>query len=365
MVPMFGVAWVFCFSFPIVVSGCSCYISPLTDLQSVCTDYGYSSDVYAAKVVDSDWCRCLDFNCRENHTAEIVDVFKGKHQIGDRIVHSIYVSHTTLCDNFYDRYLYIGTTYLFGIGGACSRIKMWTPYSNFSHELIQALANGCRNCHVFSVEFQHYYFNIYESNSTVSFELLLSNPLSVDITVQVEVSNISTATEGVDFTSGPYNVIFPAGSTNASFSISITNDTIYESYEFFDLIIRKDSLSTCAQNTNSVMAFVLLFDDDVPINISFSMPSYTVKESLGQVQLELVLTGSYSDAITVRVKSRDITATGKGVDYTSGSYQVVFPPGVTRAPFNILINTDDILEGTERFQLIIKKTSLPTGIYLG
>ena len=69
--------------------------------------------------------------------------------------------------------------------------------------------------------------------------------------------------EGVDFTSGPYNVIFPAGSTNASFSISITNDTIYESYEFFDLIIRKDSLSTCAQNTNSVMAFVLLFDDDV------------------------------------------------------------------------------------------------------
>ena len=48
----------------------------------------------------------------------------------------------------------------------------------------------------------------------------------------------------------------------------------------------------------------------IAINISFSMPSYTVKESLGQVQLELVLTGSYSDAITVRVKSRDITATG-------------------------------------------------------
>ena len=57
--------------------------------------------------------------------------------------------------------------------------------------------------------------------------------------------------------------------------------------------------------------------------------------------------------------------TGNGVDYTSGPYKVVFPPGVTRVPFNILVNTDDILEDTESFQLLIKKNSLPTGISLG
>ena len=52
---------------------------------------------------------------------------------------------------------------------------------------------------------------------------------------------------------------------------------------------------------------ILLF---IAINISFSKPSYTVKESLGQVHFELLLTGSYSDAIIAKVKSRDITAAG-------------------------------------------------------
>ena len=68
----------------------------------------------------------------------------------------------------------------------------------------------------------------------------------------------------MDFTSGPYNVVFPAGSTNASFSISITNDTIYESIiEFLDLIILKDSLPNCTRYGNTFKAFGLLFDDDV------------------------------------------------------------------------------------------------------
>lgn len=49
----------------------------------------------------------------------------------------------------------------------------------------------------------------------------------------------------------------------------------------------------------------------VAINISFSKSSYIVKESLGQVQLELLLTGSYPAAFTVKVQSRDITASGR------------------------------------------------------
>jgi len=102
----------------------------------------------------------------------------------------------TYFDNPYDEYLYIGTTYLFGIGGGCSRIKMWTPYSNFSHDLIQAIDDGCRECHVVSVQFQNYFSfsSVNESGSSVSFELLLSNPVSVDITVQVGVVNPSSAT---------------------------------------------------------------------------------------------------------------------------------------------------------------------------
>jgi len=60
---------------------CRPYRFSLTDLQAACSSYGYSDDVYVAKVVDSDWCRCFDWSCRENHTAEVVELQFSKENI--------------------------------------------------------------------------------------------------------------------------------------------------------------------------------------------------------------------------------------------------------------------------------------------
>jgi len=53
------------------------------------------------------------------------------------------------------------------------------------------------------------------------------------------------------------------------------------------------------------------------------------------------------------------------VDYVSGPYWVVFPPGVTTVSFNVSIIDDYVLERKEFFQLIIKKYSLPREVTLG
>ena len=42
---------------------------------------------------------------------------------------------------------------------------------------------------------------------------------------------------GVDYNSGPYTVIFPAGSTNASFDIVINDDSVLEGDEMFNVSI--------------------------------------------------------------------------------------------------------------------------------
>lgn len=95
------------------------------------------------------------------------------------------------CSNVYDRYLYVGTTYLFGIGGACSRTKLWTPSSVISHEVIKEIARGCSSCYPGSFTFQRSLYEIYESQSTVLIELLLSFPVSRNLTVQVRADNDS------------------------------------------------------------------------------------------------------------------------------------------------------------------------------
>ena len=51
-----------------------------------------------------------------------------------------------------------------------------------------------------------------------------------------------------------------------------------------------------------------------------------------------------------------------GIDYSAGPYTVTFPVGSTNASFDILINTDNILEEIESFSLTI--TSVTNGYVL-
>ena len=57
-----------------------------------------------------------------------------------------------------------------------------------------------------------------------------------------------------------------------------------------------------------------------------------------------------------------IILTGGGIDYSSGPYVVTFPTGVTRVAFVVLISNDNVLEGDEKFSLVIDPSPLPTGV---
>ena len=56
------------------------------------------------------------------------------------------------------------------------------------------------------------------------------------------ISNDNFTGGGVDYNSGPYNVIFPAGVTSVSFNITINNDNVLEYNETFNLTIINGSL---------------------------------------------------------------------------------------------------------------------------
>jgi len=56
---------------------------------------------------------------------------------------------------------------------------------------------------------------------------------------------------------------------------------------------------------------------------------------------------------------------GANKDYFSGPYYIVFTAGMTEAVFNITVNDDDILEGTETFNITINPSSLPNNVTIG
>ena len=66
------------------------------------------------------------------------------------------------------------------------------------------------------------------------------NKLFINISALIVVIYLTLG--GVDYASGPYMVEIPAGQTSVKFNISIIEDTILESNEYFILAITSTSL---------------------------------------------------------------------------------------------------------------------------
>ena len=68
--------------------------------------------------------------------------------------------------------------------------------------------------------------------------------------------------EGVDYGSGPYDVTFPEGETEAQFDVTINDDNILEGNENFNLTIVASSLPSRVDIGNPARATVTIVDND-------------------------------------------------------------------------------------------------------
>ena len=74
----------------------------------------------------------------------------------------------------------------------------------------------------------------------------------------------------MDYTSGPYHVTIPAGMTNATFDVSITDDNILEVNEDFMLTIDPSSLSPNVTPGNPYQTTVTIVDNGCKQYLSYS-----------------------------------------------------------------------------------------------
>ena len=120
------------------------------------------------------------------------------------------------------------------------------------------------------------------------------------------------------------------------------------------------------------------------IRVSFSESSYSVNETLGTIQLILLLSNPSSTDITVPIRTSENTAKSKttntykfttllyelynligGEDYVAAKYSAMFHAGMTVASVDIDIINDDIFEDIENFNVTIMGNILPNGVSRG
>ena len=75
------------------------------------------------------------------------------------------------------------------------------------------------------------------------------------------MTNMHVTGGHVDYTSGPYSVILPAGEISVPFNISVNDDNIFEDSEIFMLTINS-SLPNDVVSGNPDQATVIIMDND-------------------------------------------------------------------------------------------------------
>jgi len=193
---------------------------------------------------------------------------------------------------------------------------------------------------------------------------------SVGIATVAYSTSDGSATAGSDYTgAGPVTLTWPSGNTtDITFTIPITSDSLAEGNETFNVTLSNPTLSTAGGTAVIVgtnPAVVTIVDDDT--NLQFSTAAAAIAEGAAPntVTINVTRTGLTTGASSVTWSIAGSSTAAAGADYTvapaAGVLNWAIGDSTPRAITFTIIN-DGIVEGVETINLVL---SSPTGATLG
>jgi hypothetical protein len=200
-----------------------------------------------------------------------------------------------------------------------------------------------------------------EGNSGASnfiFSLTLSAASNQTVTVDYATA-AGTATSGSDYQATSGTLTFNPGETSKTVTVLINGDTQDEPNETFIVNLSNPINATIGtgQGTGTII------NDDSPAapTVQFSSSDFSAQEDLTAATITVTRAGDASGTATVDYATADNTATQLG-DYEIASGTLTFAPGQVSKTFQVLINEDSYVEGTENLHLVLSNA---TGAGLG
>ena len=189
--------------------------------------------------------------------------------------------------------------------------------------------------------------SVIESAGSLRFRVFLSVPIVKDVSFDYEtLSGSASATS--DYTSSSGNITIIAGSTTAEIFIDISDDTLVEADETFDLMITNPANATIDKNRASATATIEI--DDLP---TLSITGNSVIESAGSIKFLVTLSEPFPGNI---VAFDYYTVQGSAIadlDYTHSFASASIKADSTSVSIPISIIDDVLVEADESFDVII------------
>ncbi len=190
----------------------------------------------------------------------------------------------------------------------------------------------------------------------------LSKQSDEEVSVVCQLSNSSTATQGVDHVFKDYKVVFSSGEVIKSVPIGITDDNLKESSENVALVLTTPR--KCRLHSDSINEFIHTILDNDESFVGFSSSSFSGSEDSSVTirdSIPVILSALNSVPVTVdfSVLTTSTAEVGEGKDYKIiGTQTITFPAFKDTAYIALDLFDDELIEGDENIVLALNN---PTG----
>ena len=200
----------------------------------------------------------------------------------------------------------------------------------------------------------------YRVNVTLTVEL--SQTSSQTVTVRYATSDITATASTRDYTAASGTLYFSPGITERTITLTILNDSNVENIERFRIELSQPTNARLGSYDN---AQVTIIDDDQSAPYNLSAPA-TVQENQGTftVVVETATTPRVDQDFEFIVTDIEGTATD-GTDYRGFSKTLDFPPGSTRAEYQVTLFDNQADQANRNFAIRLLRNSAKAQIILG
>ncbi len=191
-----------------------------------------------------------------------------------------------------------------------------------------------------SIAFTNATYTVGEGVGTFSITAIRSGALFVPASVNYNTLD-GTANAGLDYRATNGTLVFPAGVTAKTITLSITNDTIVEDNETFQ--VQLSNPTNCLLGLQSITT-VIITNNDFGGVINFSTNNYAVTEGGTNAIITLVRSNGLASGVTVDFLTADGSAIA-GVDYSNVTQTVTFTNGETTKKIRVPILNNTVVGG--------------------
>ncbi len=194
-------------------------------------------------------------------------------------------------------------------------------------------------------------YTVPENGGSANITVVLNTNSGLPVSVNYSTSN-GTATAGSDYIAVVGTLTIPAGATSASFTIPISDDTVFEGDETVQLTL----LVVSGANLGLSNVTLTIGDNELP-SVQFSAPTYSMAENGGSAVITVTLSAAFVSSVSVNYRTINGTAMSPS-DYSAVNGTLTFAPAITRMTFTVPIINDAIQELTETVGLSLFNVSI-------